>query len=280
MTIRYRKLDFQFPDDIAFQFNGRNLACSEAVNALTFAAPAFEPYFIKAFGDALPLIKDDRLRADTRLFMKQESQHTRHHLAHLNMLLRKFPELEQLRDEINASYHRLYAEKPMKFHLAYTATVELAFGPIARFVIENRDALFGGGDDRIASFALWHFVEEFEHRNCAIDVYRAVVGSNVYRLSTLPAVNRHLRMISQMIRDAMESLAAAGKIAPTHGTILDTVPRRSVRQLRNELLGTLLPWHKPDHLAHPDWLQQWLRDDAAGKPMTMAYRSPAQDMAA
>ena len=49
----------------------------------------------------------------------------------------------------------------------------------------------------------------------------------------------------------MRALAASGKIAPSRGTLLDTVPRRSVRRLKTELLGTLLPWHKPDHLAEP-----------------------------
>lgn len=273
-AIRYRKLDFRFDDDIAFQFHPGNVAVSDFVNALTFTAPAFEPYFIRAFNDALPSITDERLRADTRLFMKQESQHTRHHVAHLAMLLRKFPELEEVRDAINASYRDMYETRPLRFHLAYTASVELAFGPIARFIIANRDALFAGGDDRIASFVLWHFVEEFEHRNCAIDVFRSVVGSHVYRLSTVRETVRHLTEMSLLTTRAFARLAAEGKIAPLKGTVLDTVPRAERRRLGRELVGTLLPWHAPDHLDQPSWLTRWLEDDAAGQPMTLAYHSP------
>ncbi len=273
-AIEYRKMDFRFEDDIPFQFNPLNIAVSDAVNALTIGAPAFEPYFIKAFRDAIPLIRDERLKAETKLFIQQERQHTQHHLTHLNMLLRKFPELEQVRDEVNASYARLYETKPLKFHLAYTATIELAFGPIARFIVENRDALFSGGDDRISSFVLWHFVEEFEHRNCAIDVYKAVVGSHLYRLSQVGATVAHQRGISALVRRAFRKMADEGKIARADTSPLAGLPPRNVRRLRAELIGTLLPWHRPDDLKEPAWASQWMADHRAGKPMTLAYQAP------
>jgi len=270
-TIEYRKMDFRFDDDIPFQFHPGNITVSDAVNALTITAPAFEPYFIKAFRDAMPLIRDERLKEETRLFIQQEAQHSRHHIAHLNMLLRMFPELEQLRDETNASYHRLYETQPLKFHLAYTATVELAFGPIARFIIENRHALFSGGDARISSFVLWHFVEEFEHRNCAIDVYNAVVGSPLYRLSQVRATMRHLHDNAMRVRRVFRRMADEGKIAMPDEHDLDCVPARSWRRLRWDLLGTLLPWHNPSYLREPAWATQWLADHRAGKSMTQAY---------
>jgi predicted metal-dependent hydrolase len=273
--IRYRKMDFRFDDDIPFQFNPSNIAVSDAVNALTLTAPAFEPYFIKAFRDAIPLIRDESLRAETRLFVQQERQHSQHHIAHLNMLLRKVPELEQVRDDVNASYARLYETKPLRFHLAYTATVELAFGPIARFIIETRDVLFAGGDPRISSFVLWHFVEEFEHRNCAIDVFRAVVGSDLYRLRQVPATLDHLRETSGMVRRAFAGLAAEGRIASSRESPIARTPLRDRRRLGAELVGTLAPWHRPDHLKEPAWASQWLSDAAAGEPMTLAYPAAA-----
>lgn len=274
--IEFRRMAFEFPDDIPFQSNPANIAVSDAINALSLTAPAFEPYFIKAFRDAVPLIRDERLLSQTRLFIQQERQHTHHHIAHLNLLLRKFPELEETRDEINASYARLYESKPLKFHLAYTATVELAFGPIARFIVQNRDCLFTGGDDRISSFVLWHFVEEFEHRNCAIDVYKAVVGSHVYRLLQLQPTLRHLRETSAMAQRAFRRLAENGRIERTSESPLAGAPRANVRRLQRELLGTLLPWHRPDDLEEPAWVQQWISDSRKGQPMALAYRAPRQ----
>lgn len=273
-AIEYRRMAFDFPDDIPFQFNPANIAMRDAVNALTLTAPAFEPYFIKAFRDAIPLLKDASLKEQTRLFIQQERQHTQHHIAHLNMLLRKVPELEATRDEINGSYTRLYESRPLKFHLAYTATVELAFGPIARFIVENRDILFGGGDDRISSFVLWHFVEEFEHRNCAIDVYNAVVVSHAYRLAQLGPTLSHLRETARMARRAFRALALKGRIVSAEGTAFDAVAPRNVRRLQAELLGTLLPWHRPDDLEEPAWVRQWFSDHRSGHSMSLSYRAP------
>ena len=43
-------------------------------------------------------------------------------------------------------------------------------------VVDNRVDLFRGSDTRIASFILWHFVEEAEHKRVAFDVFEAVSG--------------------------------------------------------------------------------------------------------
>ena len=272
--IQYRKMDFRFDDDIPFQFNPSNIAVSDFVNSGTFMAPAFESYFIKAFREAMPLLRDERLKHDTEIFIQQEREHSRHHIAHVKMLIRKIPELEQVRDEVNASYKRLYDSRPLEFHLAYTATIELCFGPVSRFIIENRDVLFAGGDPRISSFGLWHSVEEFEHRNCAIDVFNEVVGSHLYRLRQIPETRRHLRETGAIVERAFRRLAAEGKIESSDKSVLDGTTWRSRWQLYAELLGTLLPWHKPDRLKQPQWVTQWMSDYAAGKPMTLAYKAP------
>ena len=272
--IQYRKMDFRFDDDIPFQFNPANIALSNMVNSTTFMAPAFESYFIKAFREAMPLLRDERLKHDTEIFIQQEREHSKHHLAHLRMLLRKFPELEQVRDDVNASYRRLYDSHPLEFHLAYTATVELATGPMARFTIENRDVLYGGGDPRITSFFLWHALEEFEHRNCAIDVFNEVVGSHLYRLRQVRETRTHLLETGAIVRRAFRKLAAEGKIASADKRTSDGVSRLRRWRLYAEILGTLLPWHNPDRLKQPQWLTQWMSDYAAGKPMEVAYEPP------
>jgi len=272
--IQYRKMDFRFDDDIPFQFNSANIAVSDLTNAATFMAPAFESYFIKAFREAIPLLRDNRLKHDTELFIQQEREHSKHHLAHLRMLIRKFPELEQARDDVNASYARLYDTHSLNFHLAYTANIELAFGPIARFTIENRDAMYAGGDPRISSFILWHSIEEFEHRNCAIDVFNAVVGSHLYRLRQIRETRTHLRETGAIVQRAFKRLAAEGKIKSSDKRSSDGSSRRSRLRLYAALFSTLLPWHNPDHLKQPQWVTQWMSDYAAGKPMEVAYEPP------
>ena len=171
-----RQIDFRFSDSIPFQSNPHNPHWSNFVNFITLIAPGFERYFIKAIRQVMPHIKDPAVRADAELFCQQEAQHSRQHLAHMKVLSAHYPGLDEVRREVTASYERLFERESMDFHLSYAASVELCFGPLASFLVTHRDALFKGGDPTIASFMLWHLVEEFEHRNSAIDVYNDVVG--------------------------------------------------------------------------------------------------------
>lgn len=273
-ALKVRKIDFQFPDDIPFHWNPANPCWSNFINFITLIAPAFERYFIKATRQAIPHITDARLRDDADRFCLQEAQHSKHHLAHLDVLLRQCPELKGTFDDIMASYDRLYRDRDLAFHLSYAASIELCFGPFASFLINHIDHYFKGSDSRIASFLLWHLIEEFEHRNAAYDVYNAVVGRYAYRMKTLPAVLRH---ISEVGRIALEGLnrhapphADGTSAGDTHRTLAG-VPRLAVLKLGYELGCTLLPYHRPDNIRQPDWATQWFADDAAGCDMRLYY---------
>ena len=67
-------------------------------------------------------------------------------------------------DACNA-YDELIDEQPIEFHAAYIANLEATFTPLFKVILDNRDSLFGGGDRRVASLMMWHFVEEIEHRS-------------------------------------------------------------------------------------------------------------------
>ena len=279
-TLKVRKIDFRFPDDIALQWCPHNPGWGNCVNYASVIGPAFEKYFIRAFRQAMPLIKNPAIKADADLFCQQEAQHSRHHLEHMRMLTRKYPGLEQTRQAVMASYDQLLASHDLKFHLAYTACIELMFGPIAKFVVENRDVLMGGSDPRIASFMLWHLIEEFEHRNSAYDVYNEVVGSYRYRLKVFPQMVRHMKQMYEITRAGFEQHIpksdwdATGPV-DTSATF-DDIPKTAVLGLLYQLACTLLPYHKPDNMRQPDWVDQWFADEAAGVNMAFYYPSPTQ----
>ena len=274
-SLKVRKIDFQFPDDIPFHWNPANPSWSNFVNFITLIAPAFERYFIKATRQAIPLICDDRIRTDADRFCLQEAQHSKHHLAHLDVLLRQQPELKKTVDAIMASYDRLYQQQDLEFHLSYAATVELCFGPFASFLIKHIDHYFKGGDPRIASFMLWHLLEEFEHRNAAYDVYNAVVGSYRYRMKTVPAVIKHLNEIGQIAFDGLNQhgpLHADGTPPGDTRNTFSGIPKLATLKLGYELACTLLPYHRPDSIQQPDWASEWFAAEAAGHDMRLYYR--------
>ena len=274
--LKVRKIDFKFDDEIPFQPCPRNPYWGNFVNLITLIGPGFERYFIRAIREAMPRIRDARVKRDADLFCQQEAQHSRAHQTHLKMLARKYPGLDEIAKAVTASYEKLLANQPLEFHLGYAATVELGFGPSAKFMINHRDALFSGGDQRIASFILWHLVEEFEHRNAAYDVYKDVVGSYFYRLRTAPAVAAHLAEVYLIAQQGLRAQVPAAdcSVDPSQTSLqmFKGIPLQQQLNYAYELACTLLPYHKPDNIRQPAWVTRWFADEAAGADMTLYYR--------
>lgn len=271
--LKVRRIDFQFNPEIPFQAFPETPEWGNFVNVITLIAPAFERYFIKAFRTAIPHITDPHLKADAEAFCAQEAQHSKHHMAHMKLLAQHYPGLSETEKKIRASYDNLFEQESDKFHLSYAATIELTFGPIAKFVIENRARLFKGSNRRIASFILWHLVEEFEHRNSAIDIYNNQVGSYAYRMKTAAKVFKHIYEVYQISLEGFKQHVYADNIdnmALPHRAF-DITPLKSRLQFFYHLLCTLLPYHNPDNLKQPEWVTQWFSDEDAGTDMREYY---------
>lgn len=260
--IKVRKINFEFPDDIPFYFNPLNRESSVLANTLSFLAPAFERYFIRGIRAAMPKVRNAAVRQEADLFCKQEGQHSKIHIDHQNMLLRKYPSLESVRDRVNASYADLLENESNEFALAYATNIELAFKPMARYLIENRQHLFGDGDQRISSFILWHFVEEFEHRSAMFNVYQDVVGDYLFRMKTVKRTRQHVGKLGEEVREAMFECEA-----PPETTAQGSISRWSRLRLAFGLFETHSPLHNPDSGGEPKWITDWLRAEEAGDDM-------------
>ncbi|MCB1615918.1 MAG: metal-dependent hydrolase, partial [Pseudomonadales bacterium] len=132
--LKIRNIDFQFDADTPYYWNPKHIYWGNFVNFVTLVAPGFEKYFIKAIRSAIPLINNPLVAEEADKFCRQEAQHSRHHIAHLKVLLNRYPGLEQVFDDVNRSYAALYQNHSMHFHLGYAAVVELCFGPLAKFI--------------------------------------------------------------------------------------------------------------------------------------------------
>ena len=263
--IKVRKLRFDFPDDIPFWFNPKSREASLLVTSMSLIAPAFERYFIKAIREAMPRIRDAAARDEANRFCIQEGQHAKFHIDHQELLLRKHPALEAVRDEVNRSYDDLLRSESTEFALAYATTIELGFKPLARYLVENRHALFADGDRRITSFILWHFVEEFEHRHAMFDVYQEVVGDYWYRLKVARRTFAHVTGLGAVVQPA----CIACEEPPADDPALPRIPRRRRLALGLGLLETLSPFHDPRRGTVPQWIAEWFAADDAGADMTV-----------
>lgn len=272
-TLKNRKIDFRFDDDIPFDWNPGNTGVGNVVNYASMIAPAFEKYFIRVTRQALPMIKSPEVLANAKEFCAQEGTHARHHNAHMGMLIRKYSGLEAAQKKVAASYDRIFEERNLEFHAAYMINLEDWFGPVALLAIDHRDALFGAGDPRISSFMLWHLIEEFEHRSSAHAIYHELVPSPWPRLRHLPAVIGHIIEVRQYVLDGfLEHVPIEDN--PTRASLsglVDGVSWRCRLKFLARMLAALAPSYEPTDLQEPEWATQWFRDEEDGQDMSCYF---------
>ena len=140
------------------------------------------------------------------------------------------------------------------------------------FIIENRKALYGEGDNRIASFILWHFVEEFEHKNSALAIYNHVVGNWFYRVATMPYILWHFCNVILKVEKPFSDREErdTGKCTP----LLDAfngIIWKSKGLLLYRLFCVSLPYHNPENIPTPAWAEQLFEDEEKGVDMRIYY---------
>lgn len=169
-----RRIPFPFPDDIDPHWKPGEPEWSHMVNGASLTMPYLEPFLIDSVREALDTIDDPALRESAKGFNAQEGQHYRQHRRYNELMKAKgYPELARIEEEMQESYDRMRERRSLKFRMAYTAGFESMTLGVTAWLVERRRRLFGGADPRVASFVLWHFVEEAEHKRVAFDVYQA-----------------------------------------------------------------------------------------------------------
>jgi ring-1,2-phenylacetyl-CoA epoxidase subunit PaaE len=186
-------------DDIPFCWNPENPAFSLQTNMISFLAISFEKFIVAAVDEAMPLIRDEEVREEAKSFLDQEARHASWHREHVRALSRRHPALVDVLSDAIGCFDRLTATKSLPWRLSFIANLEATFTPWFKMLLDNDRVLFGGGDERVASLFLWHFVEEVEHRSHGLIIYNAVVPRRWYRTVVLPSVLRELNRILSAI---------------------------------------------------------------------------------
>jgi predicted metal-dependent hydrolase len=271
--LQIRRIPFRFDDTTPFQWNPNHPHFGLFCNVVSITAPPFEKYMVSAMRAAIPHITDPAVAAEADAFLRQEAQHARAHQLHLNALIAQYPGLRSTLDEMHAAYDDLFASSSLEFHLAFCADIEATFTPLFGTILEHRDALFGGGDSRVASLFLWHFVEEIEHRSSAFTVYNHVVPSRTYRLRAFPKVMRHvLRVNDMVIRGFNEHVPKRDRLVDMTRTnarhAFDGIPVRDQLRMNGRLLLSQWPNHDPKDERIPTFADEWRTAYDNGRDVT------------
>ncbi|WP_157897060.1 metal-dependent hydrolase [Mycobacteroides salmoniphilum] len=189
----YRRMSFDFEGaPVPFLWNPTNPGVSVQMNAVSFLAVAWERYITMAVKGIQQSIHDPQVRAEAKVFLNQEGQHSSAHRKHVLALCATYPNLQSVLDSTIERFDKLRSEESTRFHVAYMANIEATFPALFGVIMDYQDELFSRGDQRVASLMLWHFVEEIEHKSSALAIYEATEPSRWYRTTVMRKSLQHM----------------------------------------------------------------------------------------
>ncbi|GAA4421070.1 metal-dependent hydrolase [Actinokineospora soli] len=170
---------------------------THAMNTLHLILPEGERWFVQVFGQALPHIRDAKLREDVLGFIGQEAMHAQahdgaaEHLAALGVDPRPFiAQIEWLfrrllgdRDGTEEQRHQWLLER-----LSVIAAIEHFTAVLGQWILDSAALDDAGADPTMLDLLRWHGAEEVEHRSVAYDVYMHLDGRYLRRVRTMVVV--------------------------------------------------------------------------------------------
>ena len=271
--LEVRRFDWDF-EGIPFIWNPEQPRFSVLMNQITFVIIAFERYITKAMRAAEPRITDADVKREARLFGQQEGIHAAAHQKHARALLAQYPGLQSVLDKTQASYDAQFERQPLEYHLAYAGCMEAIFTPFFKMILDHREILFSGGDQRLASMLLWHFCEEIEHRSSALVVYDHVVGSYRYRFTNSRHMRRHAVSLFAMAIEEFKKHVHDVPHDVYEGNPFASVPRLATMRSALGIFASQAPWHDPTHQPLPAYYDEWIGRWSAGEDVTRLYGRP------
>lgn len=158
-----------------------NWEFAQRANAASLIPAYIEPYLLKVMMQARKQIDPAkaRLHADLDVFIKQEMQHCRQHIAfNRRMHDLGYELLKPIESEFEETFARFLATKPLRFNLAYCEGFESLSATACELYFEDYNELLENADPEPTDMWRWHLAEEFEHRTVCSDVYHELCGLN------------------------------------------------------------------------------------------------------
>ncbi|WP_328410942.1 metal-dependent hydrolase [Nocardia sp. NBC_00403] len=178
VALHARNVQFDWADTPLHWMPAEPIA-SHLINALNLLLPEGERMFCAAYTEALPFVKDEKLREAMLGFIGQESMHAETHDKVLHEVLAANgidpgPYVRQAeflfrktlgpKDVAGIAQRQVMVER-----LAVIACLEHFFAYLGDWVL-NADLERFEADPRVADLFRWHGAEEVEHRHVAHDV--------------------------------------------------------------------------------------------------------------
>ena len=258
-TITVRKMPFEFDGKLSAHWNRDKPEWSHMVNGASLAMPFLEPYLIRTMKKALPLIKNETLREDVRLYIGQEGQHFQQHRRFNDKLIEAgYEELIDIERKMADEFAAFERDRSLKFNVAYACGFETMALVMGHWLVRDRKYLFAGSDTRVASLVLWHFVEEIEHKSVAFDVYQTLYGNGWLRAYGTFFATLHVMKHSRRAYQAMLKRDGLWRNWLSRWRLLKMICRLFANLLPG-MVWSCLPSHHPTDVDDPQWCLDWIK---------------------
>lgn len=188
ITPRRPRLDF---GDTPTHWIADDPLATQMLNVINPITPAPERWFCQAFRDALPLIRDERLREAALAFIKQEGAHSHGHTLGSRRIEELGIDLSTYTDMLDWLFGEMLGPHPLgrkfknprvqqtwlKTRLAMVAAAEHLTGALGHWTLNAKGLKNSPIDLEMLRLLQWHAAEEVEHREVADAMFRHVSGS-------------------------------------------------------------------------------------------------------
>ena len=246
-------------------------------NAASTVPAYIEPYLVKVMQRAQAALDPEyvKLHQDLAIFIKQEMQHCRQHIA-FNKALRAdgYEGMLPIERAYEADYERFLRDKSLRFNVAYSE----GFEAVSSVAVDNFFEAFGefleGADPEAVELWKWHLAEEYEHREVAHDVYHALFGRGpvayVVRIWGFFYAVKHIRAHVRLVQSYLLETDRAGMTAEERAASIarqQHVQEVTGRHAKAHLKRILSPFYKPALRTPPHGLNDVLERYARKVPV-------------
>jgi predicted metal-dependent hydrolase len=232
---------------------------AQGMNAASLWIPYLERFLNRVLAKALKTLdpenpETERIKADGRMFIRQESNHYTTHEAFNTILARNGYDLAELEQLFEREFERLFSTKSLAFLTAYCEGFETLGPPHALVWLDEIEDLLQGARPEVVGLWKWHLMEEYEHRTVCHDVFHAIHGGYFMRLYGFFFQLWHLRGFTQKVAKVLQTKDEA--IMSHEEIALSRQRRKQVnkqigRLILPLLLQVLSPFYNPRRSPEP-----------------------------
>ncbi|WP_158889155.1 metal-dependent hydrolase [Amycolatopsis anabasis] len=172
------------------------------LNVLHLALPEGERWFVEIFKQAVPLIKDDRLREDVLGFIGQEAMHAEAHAGAADHLDSRGLDTKPFNRQMEWIFRKLLGDRELTGkareewlieRLAAVAAIEHYTAFLGQWMLDAH--ALDHADPTMLDLLRWHAAEEVEHRSVAFDLFQHLDGRYPRRIRSMLLVTPALAWI-------------------------------------------------------------------------------------